>query len=107
MITKIAHTYENKLQKQTMQEHEPTFRTAMVARPVSKAEMKLKPAAEEEVAKDWEKLRHVVCWEEANPRTLRSVKAEAARTMQEVHFADLHELSKGAVNCAWSRRQEV
>ena len=76
---KEAH---DRLQRQAMLDATLSFRSAMVARPVPKAEMKLKPAAEEAVAIEWTKLRNVDCWEETVPRTLRSVKADAAKTMQ-------------------------
>ena len=41
---------------------------AMVARSVSKAELKREPAAEQSVLNEWKKLRLRECWEERSPK---------------------------------------
>ena len=74
--------------------HRPKLRqripfNACVARPVSKAERKLKPKAMQEMMKEWKRLRDMGTWDDASVRAWRDVAREARDKNEEVHFGYL------------------
>ena len=53
--------------REIVPEYELPF-SAMVARPVGKAEIRTSPAAQQALQKEWDKLRKAVCWNENGVR---------------------------------------
>jgi hypothetical protein len=65
-------------------EHELPF-SALVARPVSKAEVKTNPKAQEALQKEWDRLRMAGCWDESKVVEWGSVSKAARESGTKLH----------------------
>ena len=63
----------------------PTPFSVMIARPVSKDEVKRTPAAQAALQKEWDRLRAAGCWDEAKVREWSEVAANARSKNTAVH----------------------
>ena len=65
---------------------------AAVARPVTKKEVKMMPAAEAALLKEWTKLRNATAWDESAVREWRDVAEEARRKGKKAHVGRIFEI---------------
>ena len=64
----------------------------LVARQLSKAEVKTNPKAQEAVATEWSRLKALQCWDPGSVREMQEVKNRAQLDGQKVHFGRLFAL---------------
>ena len=64
----------------------------LVARQLSKAEVKTNPKAQEAVATEWSRLKALQCWDPGTVREMQEVKNRAQLDGQKVHFGRLFAL---------------
>ena len=72
-------------------EHELPF-SALVARPVNKAEVRVTPAAQVALQKEWDKLRAAGCWDESGVREWADVAAEARKKNTKAHVGMIFDI---------------
>jgi hypothetical protein len=72
-------------------EHDLPF-SALVARPVNKAEVRVTPAAQVALQKEWDKLRAAGCWDESGVREWADVAAEARKKNTKAHVGMIFDI---------------
>ena len=72
-------------------DHDLPF-SAVVARPVNKAEVRTTPAAQQALQKEWDKLRAAGCWNESGVREWADVAAEARRKNAKAHVGMIFDI---------------
>ena len=72
-------------------EHELPF-SALVARPVSKAEIRSSSEAQAALKKEWDRLRAAGCWDESKVREWSTVAKEAREANKKVHVGMIFEI---------------
>ena len=65
---------------------------AVVARPVNKTEARGNAAAQAALAKEWDRLRAVGCWDESRVRAWDDVAADARKTGKKAHVGLVFEI---------------
>ena len=84
-----AHTHD------AHRPHIPMFEfpfNALVARPVSKAEIRNNPKADAALMKEWDALRKANCWDESKVREWSDVAREARDKDQKAHVGRIFEI---------------
>jgi hypothetical protein len=66
--------------------------SALVARPVGKAEIRSTPAAQEALLKEWTKLRQAKCWDESKVQEWSKVAADARKNNTTMHVGLIFEI---------------
>ena len=77
--------------RQQLADCEPPF-SALVARPVGKAEVRSTPAAQAALLKEWDKLRKAGCWDEGAVCEWAAVAAKARKTGSKAHVGMIFEI---------------
>ena len=63
-----------------------------MARPVNKAEVRVTPAAQAALQKEWDKLRAAGCWDESGVREWADVASEARRKNAKAHVGMIFDI---------------
>ena len=79
------------VRRTTVPDHDLPF-SAVVARPVNKAEVRTTPAAQQALQKEWDKLRAAGCWNESGVRERADVAAEARRKNTKAHVGMIFDI---------------
>ena len=66
--------------------------SALVARPVNKAEVRVTPAAQVALQKEWDKLRAAGCWDESGVREWADVAAETRKKNTKAHVGMIFDI---------------
>ncbi len=64
----------------------------MVAKPVSKAEVRQNPEAQKAIAKEWQKLRDAGYWDESTVVERSAIADSAVKTNKVIHIGTVHGL---------------
>ena len=65
----------------------------MLARPVSRSEVRSNPKARAALQKEWDRLREIPAWDESKVREWADVSAEARRTGKTVHVGRVFDIT--------------